>query len=86
MYELDSAAAVLRGFQFEKLLALGFERGEGARFVLAHESAVADDVGGKDRRKPTFLALFHRNPSFPERGQTHIPNRAPAESTPIVPR
>ena len=65
-HELDGAAAVLRGLWLDELLAVGLERGERARLVLAHQAAIADHVGGEDRRQPTFLARFHRN---------HLPSR-----------
>ena len=67
MFTLASAAAILGRFRCKQLLALGFEGAEGARLVLAHEPAIADDVGGEDCCKPTFFVLRLRRSHLPSR-------------------
>jgi hypothetical protein len=47
-YKLEDAAAMLRDFRLEKLLAMCPQALEGARFILLHEPAVPDHIGGQD--------------------------------------
>ena len=53
-HQLEDAAVALLDLRLEQLLAAGFQALEGSRLVLLHQSRVADDVGGEDRRKFSF--------------------------------
>ena len=44
-HQLDKTAPVLGDHRFEKLFPVELERGQGARFVQAHQAAIADHVG-----------------------------------------
>ena len=45
--ELDDAAAVFRDQGLDEFLAMGLEARVRARFVRAHQPAIADHVGGQ---------------------------------------
>ena len=53
-HQLEDAAAVLGDLRLEQLLAVRPQAVERPRFVLLHEAAVADHVGGEDGREPAF--------------------------------
>ena len=55
---LDDAPPELGDQGIEDLVAQRLEAGQGARLVRPHEPAVADHVGGDDRRKSALVALF----------------------------
>src|SRR5262249_51060228 len=50
-HQLEDAAMVFFDLRLEELSAAGAEAIKASRLVLFHESRIADDVGGKDRRK-----------------------------------
>ena len=55
---LDHSAPVLGDFGVDKFLAMGLELAKRAFLVSAHQSAIASDVAGKNRGKPTIDAAF----------------------------
>src|SRR5512141_1511329 len=68
------AAAVLLGEGAEEL-EIGFQRGEGPRFVLPHEAAVPFGARAQDRREfPLALFRFHRH-RIPASGRKEKRNR-----------
>ena len=54
---LDDASAVAGDGGINDLLTHGFDRAQRTDFVDAHQSAVADNVGGLNRRKFSIDAL-----------------------------
>jgi hypothetical protein len=61
---LDDAASSVRDGRLDQLSEMGVEPGTRPRLVLAHETAVADDIGGEDSRKPSLDAFFGHDPSL----------------------
>ena len=57
-HHLDDAAVARRDGRVERLAPDLPQRGERAGLVGAHHAAVADDVGGEDRGKPSRDLLF----------------------------
>jgi hypothetical protein len=55
---LDDAAPVLGDLGGDHFAAMGAQPRHGAGLVLAHQAAVAGDVGGEDRRQPPLDPLF----------------------------
>src|SRR5260370_2399560 len=54
---LDDTAPVFGDLRINQFTAMRSEPSEGVGFVLAHESAVSDDIGGKNGREPTLDPL-----------------------------
>ena len=63
-HKLDSAAAVFSDLWIDQLLALCAKLGKRARLIGRHQSAVANNISGKDCRKSP-LDAFGRYCSFP---------------------
>ena len=53
-HQLDGAAVILLRLGIDQLGAVGFERRQGRRLVLAHEARVTDHVGGEYGSKPEY--------------------------------
>ena len=53
-HQLNDASVVLCNLGINDVVAGGLEIGKGSGLILAHESAVADNVGCEDRGEPTF--------------------------------
>ena len=60
-HRLDDTLFVFSDPGLDHLFKVALEGNERACLVLAHETAVADHVGGKNRRKPA-MDLRHRSP------------------------
>jgi hypothetical protein len=45
-HELNRAPVILSRLRLDQFLAMGLEGSQRAHFILAHEAAVADHVGG----------------------------------------
>ncbi len=56
-HQLDDAPAMTVDSGVDKLGAVGLKRGERARLVLIHQSAVAGDISTQDRCQPAFNTL-----------------------------
>ena len=54
---LDDAALVLGDVRIDQVAAMRLEPRQGAGFVLAHQPAVAGDIGGENGREPAFDPL-----------------------------
>ncbi len=46
-HQLNDAPLTFSDIRFDQPLAMGFERGQGARLIFPNEAAVADHVGGQ---------------------------------------
>ncbi len=65
---LDDAALVLGNLRVDQLAAMGAQPRQRAGLVLAHQPAVAGDIGGEDGRKPA-LDPFSAQRFLPGDGQ-----------------
>src|ERR1051325_5661252 len=54
---LDDAALVLGDLRVDQFAAMGAQPRQRAGFVLAHEAAIAGDIGGKNGREPALDPL-----------------------------
>ena len=55
---LDDAAVVPGDVGIDQFAAVRLERTQRCDLIGAHQPAVADDIGGEDRRKPSFDSAF----------------------------
>ena len=53
-HQLDDAPVAFGDIGFNQLFALGLERSQSARLVLANKAAVADHVGGENGDQTAF--------------------------------
>jgi hypothetical protein len=56
-HQLDEAAPVPVHERFENVLVPSLERSQRLRLICAHEAAIADDIGNKNRCDPALHAL-----------------------------
>jgi len=60
---LHDPSAMLLNFGIDEGSSVGFQLGQSALFVGAHETAVSSDIGGEDRCEPSFrTVLGHGRP------------------------
>jgi hypothetical protein len=67
---LDDLSLMGGDERIDEFLAVGFQRRERTLLVRAHESRVADDIGGDDRSKMTLYRRrrHNRDPGSVEKG------------------
>src|SRR5687767_9439537 len=59
-HPLDDAALMLSDYRIDHASLVGLQRSQRSRFVFAHETGIADDVGVQERGE----AAFHRAASY----------------------